>query len=109
MRRGDFQIYALAQGLAASGPPVAIPGGEYTLFVDSESNNGTLSLQVRQAEVPGETPGGTWIDCRDWGLQIVQTNTYSACISGLKLAAGSYRIRAQGLVLNLHAYLVGNG
>ena len=85
-----------------SGPPVQVSGGEYTLFIDSESNNGTLSLQM-------QTPSGAWVNLQNWGLQYVRTTAYAACILGLELSAGVYRLKAEGLVYNLNAWLVGNG
>ena len=100
--RCDDLTYELAAGLTHSGPAVRIPGGEYTLFIESTSNNGTLSLQM-------QPPGEGWVDCQNWGLQYIRTTAYAACICGLSLAAGVYRLRADGLVLNLNAHLVGNG
>lgn len=102
INRSDDVTYQLAAGLSMSGPPVSIEGGVYTLFIDSTSNNGTLSLQMRNA-------AGVWADCQTWGLQYVRTAEYTACLLGLELCAGVYRLCAQGLVLNLNAYLVGNG
>jgi hypothetical protein len=83
-----------------SGPSVAIKGGEYTLFIESESNNGTLVLQQL-------SPSGVWLDCQAYGLQYVKTTAYAACILGLELLPGIHRLKADGLVLNLKAYLVG--
>ena len=45
INRCDDDTYLLADGISMSGPTVEIKGGEYTLFIESESNNGTLVLQ----------------------------------------------------------------
>lgn len=100
--RCDDATYELAAGISMSGPPVAIKGGEYTLFIDSTSNNGTLSLQQ-------QGPGGAWLDCQAYGLQYVRTTAFAACILGLVLPPGVCRLKADGLVLNLRAHLVGAG
>jgi hypothetical protein len=42
-------------------------------------------------------------------LQSVRTTAYAACILGLVLSPSVCRIKAEGQVLNLKAYLVGNG
>jgi hypothetical protein len=103
INRCDDATYELAAGIAMSGPPVDIKGGEYTLFVEADQSfNGTLSLQQR-------SPSGRWIDCEAYGLQYVRTTEFQACIAGLVLAAGTCRIKAEGLVLNLRAHLVGAG
>jgi hypothetical protein len=102
INRCDDAIYQLADGISMSGPPVDIRGGEYTLFIESESNNGTLVLQQL-------SPSGVWLDCQAFGLQYVKTTAYAACILGLDLLPGIHRLRAEGLVLNLKAYLVGAG
>jgi len=49
------------------------------------------------------------MDLQNWGLQYVRTTAYAACILGLELSAGVYRLKAEGLVYNLNAWLVGNG
>jgi len=102
VNRCDDRTYELVRNGTISGPPVQISGGEYTLFVDSEVNNGTLSLQM-------QSPSGTWVDVRNWGLQYVRTAEYAACILALELSAGVYRLRSEGLAFNLNAWLVGNG
>jgi hypothetical protein len=102
INRCDDDTYLLADGISMSGPPVEIKGGEYTLFIESESNNGTLVLQQL-------SPAGVWLDCQVYGLQSVKTTAYAACILGLVLPPGVCRINAEGLVLNLRAYLVGAG
>lgn len=102
INRCDESTYQLADGISMSGPPVNIKGGEYTLFIESESNNGTLVLQQL-------SPSGVWLDCQAYGLQYVKTTAYAACILGLDLLPGIHRLRAEGLVLNLKAYLVGTG
>jgi hypothetical protein len=102
INRCDDFTYQLADGISTSGPSVAIKGGEYTLFIESESNNGTLVLQQRSLS-------GAWIDCQVYGLQSVKTTAYAACILGLLLPPGVCRLNAEGLVLNLKAYLVGAG
>jgi hypothetical protein len=48
-----------------------------------------------------------WLDCLAYGLQYVKTTAYAACILGLELSPGIHRLKADGLVLNLKAYLVG--
>ena len=100
INRCDDSTYQLADGISMSGPSVAIKGGEYTLFIESESNNGTLVLQQL-------SPSGVWLDCQAYGLQYVTTTAYAACILGLELSPGIHRLKADGLVLNLKAYLVG--
>jgi hypothetical protein len=103
INRCDDSTYQLADGLSISGPPVAIKGGEYTLFVEADQSfNGTLALQQL-------SPSGAWIDCEAYGLQYVRTTEFQACIAGLTLPAGVCRIKAEGLVLNLKAHLVGAG
>ena len=103
INRYDDATYQLADGISRSGPPVNIRGGEYTLFVEADQSfNGTLSLQQRSLS-------GAWIDCEAYGLQYVRTTEFQACIAGLGLAAGTCRIKAEGLVLNLRAHLVGTG
>lgn len=100
INRCDDATYELANDIAMSGPAVLIKGGEYTLFIESKSNNGTLSLQQ-------QSPSGAWINCQAYGLQYVKTTAYAACILGLELLPGVYRLKADGVVLNLKAYLVG--
>ena len=100
INRCDDSTYQLADGISMSGPSVAIKGGEYTLFIESEANNGTLVLQQL-------SPSGVWLDCQAYGLQYVKTTAYAACILGLELSPGIHRLKADGLVLNLKAYLVG--
>ena len=56
INRCDDSTYQLADGISMSGPSVAIKGGEYTLFIESESNDGTLVLQQL-------SPSGVWLDC----------------------------------------------
>ena len=102
INRCDDASYLLADGISMSGPPVNIKGGEYTLFIESDSNNGTLVLQQL-------SPAGVWLDCQVYGLQSVRTTAYAACILGLVLSPSVSRIKAEGQVLNLKAYLVGNG
>ena len=102
INRCDDSTYQLADGISMSGPPVDIKGGEYTLFIESDANNGTLVLQQL-------SPSGVWLDCQAYGLQYVKTTAYAACILGLELSPGIHRLRAEGLVLNLKAYLVGAG
>jgi len=100
INRCDDSTYQLADGISMSGPSVAIKGGEYTLFIESESNDGTLVLQQL-------SPSGVWLDCQAYGLQYVKTTAYAACILGLELSPGIHRLKADGRVLNLKAYLVG--
>ena len=100
INRCDDSTYQLADGISMSGPPVEIKGGEYTLFIESESNDGTLVLQQL-------SPSGVWLDCQAYGLQYVKTTAYAACILGLELSPGIHRLKADGLVLNLKVYLVG--
>jgi hypothetical protein len=100
INRCDDSTYQLADGISMSGPPVEIKGGEYTLFIESEANNGTLVLQQL-------SPSGAWLDCQAYGLQYVKTTAYAACILGLELLPGIHRLKADGMVLNLKAYLVG--
>ena len=100
INRCDDSTDHLADGISMSGPSVAIKGGEYTLFIESESNNGTLVLQQL-------SPSGVWLDCQAYGLQYVKTTAYAACILGLELSPGIHRLKADGLVLNLKAFLVG--
>ena len=100
INRCDDSTYQLADGISMSGPSVAIKGGEYTLFIESEANNGTLVLQQL-------SPSGVWLDCQAYGLQDVKTTAYAACILGLELSPGIHRLKADGLVLNLKAFLVG--
>jgi len=100
INRCDDGVYELARNLNRSGPPVFVAGGEYTLFMDSTSNNGTLSLQQ-------QSPSGVWLDCQSVGLQFVRTTAYSACMVGVELSKGLYRLQADGLVVGLNAYLVG--
>ena len=100
INRCDDATYQLADGISMSGPSVAIKGGEYTLFIESEANNGTLVLQQL-------SPSGVWLDCQAYGLQYVKTTAYAACILGLELSPGIHRLKADGLVLNLKAFLVG--
>jgi hypothetical protein len=100
INRCDDSTYQLADGISMSGPSVAIKGGEYTLFIESEANNGTLVLQQL-------SPSGVWLDCQAYGLQYVKTTAYAACILGLELSPGIHRLKADGLALNLKAYLVG--
>ena len=102
VRRADDTLYTLGVNLTATGTPVAIKGGEYTLFIESEANDGTLVLQQL-------SPSGVWLDCQAYGLQYVKTTAYAACILGLVLPPGVCRLNAEGLVLNLKAYLVGAG
>ena len=102
VNRSDDLSYALAVAATISGPAVEIGGGEYALFVDTTTNNGTIALQVK-------SPSGVWVDVQNWGRQFVRITEYTACLCGLSLAAGWYRIKVDGLVLNLNAHLVGAG
>jgi hypothetical protein len=102
INRCDDAVYELARDLWHTGPEVFVKGGEYTLFIDSTSNSGTLALQQ-------QSPSGQWIICQAYGLQYLRTTAYSACILGIELSPGLYRLKADGLVLNLNAYLVGSG
>jgi hypothetical protein len=100
INRCDDSTYQLADGISMSGPPIDIKDGEYTLFIESDANNGTLVLQQL-------SPSGVWLDCQAFGLQYVKTTAYAACILGLELLPGIHRLKADGMVLNLRAYLVG--
>ena len=102
IRRADDRLVVLGTGLSGTGPAVGIPGGEYTLLVDTSSHNGTISLQL-------QSPSGAWIEVQAFGLP-VRTTVATMAQAGLSLPAGQVRIAFAGTVLsNLNAFLVGAG
>jgi len=102
IRRADDTLYTLGVNLTATGNPVAIKGGEYTLFVDATSNPGAVSLQM-------QSPSGVWIDVSMYG-SFSRTNSVSLVQAGLYLPAGLARIAVSGgLITALNAFLAGAG
>ena len=101
-RRADDTLYTLGVNLSATGNPVAIKGGEYTVFVDSIGGTGTMALQM-------QSPSGAWIDVQMYGI-FVRTTLTSMVQVGLLLPAGLVRVAVYGgLMSNVNAFLVGAG
>jgi hypothetical protein len=102
IRRADDTLYTLGLNLSASGNPVAIKGGEYTVIMDSSGGTGTMSLQM-------QSPSGVWIDVQMYGAAM-RTTTTSMVQAGLVLPSGLVRAAVYGgTILNLNAFLVGAG
>jgi len=102
IRRADDTLYTLGVNLSATGNPVAIKGGEYTLFVDTLTNPGAVSLQM-------QSPSGVWIDVSMYGI-FSRTNGVALVQAGLYLPSGLVRIAVSGgLSTGLNAFLAGAG
>ena len=102
VRRADDPLYTLGVNLTATGAPVAIKGGEYTLFADCTGTNGTMSFQML-------SPSGVWIDVQLYGA-FIRTTGFGMLQVGLLLPAGLVRIATNGgATTGLNAYLVGMG
>ena len=102
IRRADDTLYTLGVNLTGTGAPVAIKGGEYSVFADCTGTNGAMSLQML-------SPSGTWSDVQVYGA-LVRTTGIGMLQVGLLLPAGLVRIATTGTTTTgLSAYLVGMG
>jgi hypothetical protein len=101
--RYDSLKYTLAAGLSATGPTVAIPGGEYDFFAEGTAGGSAISLQM-------QSPNGTWIDVSVFSGAVVKSLTLPFAQSGIDLPAGNVRMAATGgAPSGLNASLCGLG
>ncbi len=107
LRRADDRQYTLANAQTVSSgtalQSVAIPGGEYTLFVEA-STLSTISLQM-------QSPSGSWIEIQMFASAAVRINSgTSLCQIQIDLPAGNVRLFAVNAAsATVSGYLVGAG
>ena len=102
IRRADHTLYTLGVNLTGTGAPVAIKGGEYSLFMNCTTNLGNIALQA-------QSPSGAWIDIQVFAGSFVRTTLTTLCMVDLMLPACSVRIAADAAVTGMNAFLVGAG
>lgn len=104
VRRCDDQLYTLASNLAATGPTVAIRGGEYMLLVEGTVGGATITLQI-------QTPNGTWTTVQAFaGGALVSMTALPEAISWIPLPECNVRMGVTGGAPSaLFAYLIGLG
>lgn len=103
LRRADDKSYTLLSGGSATGPAVAIPGGEYQFMVDGTVGGSTISLQL-------QSPSGVWMDAQVFTGSVVKFTNLPANQTMIGLAAGNVRCACTGgTPSGINAYLIGLG
>lgn len=103
VRRCDSNAYTLASNLSATGPSVAIPGGEYVFNADGTPTGATIGLQMQMLD-------GNWSDISVYSGSKVNSTTLPFTQTGIDLPACNVRMAATGgTPTGLYAYLVGLG
>jgi hypothetical protein len=103
IRRADDQQYTLASNATATGPAVAIKGGEYQFYVDGTAGGSTTSLQI-------QSPNGGWSNVVIFAGSAVAFTTLPNNQSQIDLPACNVRMATTGgSPSGLYSYLVGLG
>lgn len=103
IRRADDTTYPLLVAGSATGPAVAIKGGEYQFMVDGTVGSSTISLQI-------QSPSGVWMDAQVFTGSIVKFTNLPGSQTAIDLPAGNVRCACTGgTPSGINAYLVGLG
>lgn len=102
-RRADDVQYTLLLNGSATGPPVAIKGGEYIFAAEGTINGATISLDV-------QLPNGNWTRVQVFTGSVVAFTVLPNSQTGVDLPAGYVRCAiAGGPPSGVNAFLVGLG
>ena len=106
VRRADDNLYTLGTGLTATGPAVAIRGGEYLFSVDGTPGAATsFQLEV-------QSPNGTWHRAQVFSGSVLSFTAANLPIAqtGVDLPACNVRLAIiGGVATSIRASLVGLG
>lgn len=103
IRRADDQTYTLAGNLSATGPSVAIKGGEYLFTAEGTVAASTISLQI-------QTPNTSWTDVQVFTGAKVSFTVLPGNQTGIVLPACNVRCAMTGgTPSGIFAYLIGLG
>lgn len=106
VRRADDNVYTLGTGLTATGPAVAIRGGEYLFSVDGTPGAATsFRLEVQASN-------GAWQRAQVFSGSVLSFTAANLPIgqTGVDLPAGNVRLAIiGGAATSINAYLIGLG
>ena len=84
LKRGDDNAYTLLSAGSATGPSVAIKGGEYMVFFEGTIGSSTVSLQM-------QSPAGTWMNVEVFTGNAIAYTNLPRSQTGIDLPAGNVR------------------
>lgn len=103
LRRADDTFYTLLSNGNATGNPVLIRGGEYTVFFEGTLGGATVSLQI-------QTPSGGWTNVDVYTGATISYTTIPRAQTGILLPACNVRAALSGgTPSGMNVTLVGAG
>lgn len=102
-RRADDTAYVLGTNLNATGQPVAVKGGAYTVFFDGTPSGATVRLEA-------QSPSGVWMVVEVFTSAAISYTVLPRSQTGISLPACNVRVGINGgSPTGINCHLIGLG